>query len=121
MLDPQGDDRQQFIRWVLRDVFDNPIDKALSKMDEISADYSAAAFPSLRSQLRSAETHSIEQVLEIVTAHIPPATGLTRRYQTLQALINCTRRSLLLDPNFTPADRNRWEQEIRELQRLGIR
>ena len=66
-------------------------------------------------------SHSIEQIVEIVRDHIPPAIGLTRRYQTLQAMINCTRRSLMPDPNFTEKDREAWQLEIRQLESLGIR
>ena len=121
VLDPQGDDRQQFVRWVLRAVLNEPSEADIKRMDELSEGYSPAAFASLRSQLKSAEANSIEQVVDIVRDHIPPAIGLTRRYQTLQAMINCTRRSLLPDPDFTQKDRDRWEQEIRELEQLGIR
>ena len=121
VLDPQGDDRQQFVRWVLGAVLNEPSEADIKRMDELSEGYSPAAFASLRSQLKSAEANSIEQVVDIVRDHIPPAIGLTRRYQTLQAMINCTRRSLLPDPDFTQKDRDRWEQEIRELEQLGIR
>jgi hypothetical protein len=50
-----------------------------------------------------------------------PAIGPTRRYQTLQALVNCTRRSLLPDPKVTDEQRAMWEQEIRLLEAQGIR
>ncbi len=52
---------------------------------------------------------------------ITPAIGPTRRYQTLQALVNCTRRSLLPDPSVTDEERAQWEQEIRQLELQGIR
>jgi len=121
VLDPQGEDRQQFIRWVLESVLDEPSEEDIQRMDELSPGYSAAAFASLRSQLKSTEVDSMEQIVEIVRDHIPPAIGMTRRYQTLQAMINCTRRSLLPNPDFTPADREQWEREVRELESIGIR
>ena len=121
VLDPRGDDRQQFIDWVLRSCIEAPTDEDLALMDELTQGYSAAAFASLRSQLKSSQVSSIEKITEIVRDHIPPAIGQTRRYQTLQAMINCTRRSLLPDPNFTPRDREAWQEEIRSLERLGIR
>jgi hypothetical protein len=83
-------------------------------------DYSAAAFASLRSQIKAAEPESREQLIAIVRDLIPPAIGQTRRYQTLQALLNCTRRSLLPDPEVSAETRQEWEREIRELERHGI-
>ena len=47
--------------------------------------------------------------------------GVTRRYQTLQALVNCTRRSLLPDPNVRQKDREAWQIEINRLEAMGIR
>lgn len=120
VLDPQGDDRGQFINWVLGAVLDEPSDTDITRMDEMSKGYSAAAFASLRSQLKAAEVKTIDEVVEIVRDHIPPAIGLTRRYQTLQAMINCTRRSLLPNPDFTDKDREAWQLEIRDLERMGI-
>jgi AAA+ superfamily predicted ATPase len=121
VLDPQGEDRGEFIKWVLGAVLDQPSDADITRMDELSKGYSAAAFASLRSQLKAAEVKTIDEVVEIVRDHIPPAIGLTRRYQTLQAMINCTRRSLLPNPDFTDKDREAWQLEIRDLERMGIR
>jgi hypothetical protein len=120
VLDPQGEDRGEFIKWVLGAVLDQPSDADITRMDELSKGYSAAAFASLRSQLKAAEVKTIDEVVEIVRDHIPPAIGLTRRYQTLQAMINCTRRSLLPNPDFTDKDREAWQLEIRDLERMGI-
>ncbi len=120
VLDPQGEDRGEFIKWVLGAVLDQPSDADITRMDELSKGYSAAAFASLRSQLNAAEVKTIDEVVEIVRDHIPPAIGLTRRYQTLQAMINCTRRSLLPNPDFTDKDREAWQLEIRDLERMGI-
>ena len=53
--------------------------------------------------------------------YIPPPIGDTRRYQTLQALTNCTRRSLLPDPNIDEAARQGWQEEIKALEAKGIR
>ena len=121
VLDPRGEDRDDFVRWVLTAVTkDKPDDEAFAKMKELTVGYSPAAFASLRSQLKAADVKNIEQVVEIVADQIPPAIGLTRRYQTLQAMVNCTRRSLLPDPSVTEADREKWQTEIRELEAMGI-
>ncbi len=51
---------------------------------------------------------------------ILPDIESTRRYQTLQALLNCTRRSLLPSEEVTERDREGWHQEILALQAQGI-
>ena len=93
----------------------------MAKLDELTPEYSAAAFASLRSQLKAKECKTIEEVVAVVEDQILPAIGQTRRYQTLQALVNCTRRSLLPDPDVTEEDRQSWQAEIRRLEALGIR
>jgi AAA+ superfamily predicted ATPase len=121
VLDPQGDDRLQFIKWVLKAAVEEPTESDVARLDELTQGYSPAAFASLRSQLKASGVHAVDEIVEIVRDHIPPAIGLTRRYQTLQAMINCTRRSLMPDPNFTDQDREAWQLEIRKLEQLGIR
>jgi hypothetical protein len=120
VLDPQGDDRQQFVEWVLGSVVQDPTEENIQRIDELTHGYSAAAFASLRSQLRASDVDNVDLVAEIVRDHIPPAIGLTRRYQTLQAMLNCTRRSLMPDPNFTDQDREAWQLEIQNLEQQGI-
>ena len=120
VLDPEGDDRAAFVRWVLSAVVPEPTDQDIQRLDEMTEGYSAAAFASLRSQLKASDVDSVDQIVEIVRDHIPPAIGLTRRYQTLQAMINCTRRSLLPNPNFTAKEGEEWQLSIRELERMGI-
>jgi len=121
VLDPEGDDRKEFLAWVLRGVLPEVTDGQLVQLAAMTEDYSAAAFSSLRSHLKATEPNSFEAVLEIVKDQIPPAIALARRYQTLQALVNCTRRSLLPDPTVTSEDRERWQLEIRQLEALGVR
>ena len=125
VLDPEGDDRQAFLQWVLKPALGaEPDVEAYARMDQLTAGYSAAAFASLRSHLKAKAAGgplSLDDVEEIVHDHIPPAIGQTRRYQTLQALINCTRRSLLPDPNIHEETRQAWLTEIRKLEEQGIR
>jgi hypothetical protein len=93
----------------------------VARLDELTPGYSAAAFSSLRSQLKAAGARTMEQVDKIVQDLILPAIGPTRRYQTLQALVNCTRRSLLPEESVTEADREEWRREILQLELQGIR
>ncbi len=121
VLDPQGDDRREFIAWLLAAAVQNPSDNDIQRIDELTQAYSPAAFASLRSQLKASGVTSVDEIVEIVRDHIPPAIGLTRRFQTLQAMVNCTRRSLLPDPNFTEQDRQAWQDEIHQLIKAGVR
>ena len=121
VLDPEGDDRREFLGWVLGAALPVPDDSAIEQLDLLTVGYSAAAFTSLRSHLKAVEPQGIDEIVAIVRDHIPPAIGQTRRYQTLQALLNCTRRSLLPVPHVNEEDREAWETELRELETLGIR
>jgi len=120
ILDPEGPDRREFIAWVVRG-FLEPAEAVLDRLDQLTQGYSAAAFASLRQHLKAKDLHNVEDVVALVRDQIPPAIGLTRRYQTLQALVNCTRRSLLPDENVTEAQREAWEVEIRKMESQGIR
>jgi SpoVK/Ycf46/Vps4 family AAA+-type ATPase len=120
VLDPEGEDLGAFIRWTLGAAIDHVKDEDVARLRELTQGYSAAAFSSLRSQLKAAEPKSMDEIAAIVRDQIPPAIGLTRRYQTLQALLNCTRRSLMPNPEFTMKDREAWQLELRQLEQLGI-
>ncbi len=62
-----------------------------------------------------------EEIRALIADRIPPAIGETRRYQTLQALIHCSRRSLLPDPAVTEETRAGWAAELRALEARGVR
>ena len=126
-LDPEGEDRLEFIRWTVKSVLSGKLTKEQEALlDDATREFSAAAFASLRTELkvkaRLAEGKlSFDDVREIMADQIPPAISETRRYQTLQALANCTRRSLLPDPKVTDETRHQWEMEVRELEARGVR
>ncbi|TWT29193.1 ATP-dependent zinc metalloprotease FtsH [Posidoniimonas corsicana] len=127
VLDPTGDDRLAFIRWVLDAVSldddQTPRDDLVAELNKslLPAIYSAAAFASLRSMLLAVEPKTWDEVRVAIHDQIPPAIGETREYQTLQALLNCTRRSLLPDPEVTDEAREAWARRARELELEGIR
>jgi hypothetical protein len=96
-----------------------------SLLDGVS-NFFAAGFASLRSELKArmavkGAPLTVEEVQDVVHDLLQPAVSDTRRYQTLQALVNCTRRSLLPDPKTTEDERRLWETEIRLLEAKGIR
>jgi len=122
ILDPRDDDRRAFIRWVLGATTLDGDESLVELLDRdiLSQDFSAAAFASLRSQLKAEPPTDREALIALIHDHLPPAIEQTRRYQTLQALVNCTRRSLLPDPEVSDQQRANWEHEIRQLEREGI-
>jgi SpoVK/Ycf46/Vps4 family AAA+-type ATPase len=126
-LDPEGADREEFLQWALKPVLPSGLtSEQLKRLEEVTRGYSAAAFAALRSELKAkAKRHkdalTFEEVLAVVADQLPPAIEETRRYQTLQALVNCTRRSLLPDPAVTDEQRRKWAEELRELEARGIR
>ena len=127
VLDPTGPDRRAFLEWVAEPALDgDAADELIDRFDaELSPTASAAAFASLRSDLKARRAMknadlTAEEVFAAVRDRLPPAIQRTRRYQELQALVNCTRRSLLPDPEITDEERAEWELELRALERLGV-
>lgn len=130
VLDPINEDRLEFIHWMLKGVKilegieDAQNDTILINMlsEQLPPDYSAASFSSLKNNLKHLGTFNTrEHLLNEVKDHIQPAIAATRKYQTLQALVNCTRRSLLPNPNVTEKEREDWANEIRRMESLGIK
>lgn len=122
VLDPEpgSEDHREFARWVLKAVgLDNDSD-ALAQLMDLTAGYSSAGFAALRSQLKAYKslhggTLSMDEVAGAVHDQLPADIGPARRVQTLQALVNCTRRSLLPDPNISDEDRAAWGRELEML------
>lgn len=126
VLDPEGEDRADFLRWTVTPALKrSPSQDQLDGLDAVTVGWSAAAFAALRSNLQAqaallGRKMSFEEVQAVVRDTLPAAIDETRRYQTLQALLNCTRRSLLPDPDVTDEERVAWAQELRALERRGI-
>lgn len=127
VLDPEGDDRKEFIKWMVAGAFEGDLDAAsMAKMDDATKGYSAAAFASVRSELkalarRSSRKLNLGEVIDAIHDHLSPTITDVRRYQTLQALLNCTRRSLLPDPEVTEEQRGKWAEELTRLETRGVR
>lgn len=127
ILDPDGADRAEFLRWAVKPVLAAGLpDDELKRLDEATRGYSAAAFSALRAELKAKARQrgsrlDFEAILAVVAEMLPPAIEDTRRYQTLQALVNCTRRSLLPDPNVSEDQRRQWDFELRALEAKGVR
>lgn len=127
VLDPQGEDRTEFLRWAVRPGLGRePSELELRDLQDATQGYSAAAFSSLRSELKAARELSgaelsAQQVGAIIADRLSPDIRAMRRYQELQALLNCTRRSLLPDPAISEDGRELWRRELQELERQGCR
>ena len=134
VLDPSGEDREAFLRWTLAKVIGGPIsEEAVEQFLKLTADYSAASFASLRSDLEAASLHkgrlsttsdetgelTIDEIIAVVEDRILPDIGPIRRYQTLQALVNCTRKSLL-PGDYSPEIRESWVKQIARLETIGV-
>ncbi len=135
VLDPEGEDLEQFIAWMIRPVFSRTeacesIGDAIDQLKPLVEGYYAAAFSEVRSDLAAAaelqgkEGLNIGEIREVILDHIPPAVEKMRRFQTLQALLNCTRLSLLpgsMDRDRLAEIREAWRREIQALENEGIR
>ncbi len=127
VLDPEGSDIDDFLAWVIKPALGrSPDAEQLKALRKATQTYSAASYAALRSELKAKASRldtklSFDQIIEIIKDHLPPAIGATRRYQTLQALLNCTRRSLLpKEAQNDAGKRNSWEAELFQLERQGI-
>jgi hypothetical protein len=127
VLDPEGTDRKEFIQWMLEPVSSGtPTGVVIDEIDGLTGGFSAATFASLRSELKAAARLSGKQVLSateitrVIGDHLTPTIADTRRYQTLQALLNCTRRSLLPNPGVTDGEMAKWAAELRSLEARGV-
>ena len=127
VLDPEGEDRREFIHWMVEPVLGGMMsDEDFQRIDSETQGYSAAAFASIRSEIKAASriqnrVLSSSEIIRVIADHLTPAIVDTRRYQTLQALLNCTRRSLLSEADVTDEDRAGWGNELRALEERGIR
>jgi SpoVK/Ycf46/Vps4 family AAA+-type ATPase len=126
ILDPEGEDREAFLRWMTDPVLEDKLNpEQMEQLKERAKSYASANFSALRSELKAKAkqkggTLSFENMLWTLDDHIPPAIADTRRYQTLQALVNCTRKSLLPDPEVSEVERRAWLEEIHALERKGV-
>ncbi|MBN2449386.1 MAG: ATP-binding protein [Lentisphaeria bacterium] len=129
LLDPEGEDFEAFVRWMIAPVFGRSdacpeLGAAVRALAPEVEGYYAAAFAEVRSGLVAAAeiagktSLDVEDIRAILADHIPPAVEKTRRYQTLQALVNCTRRSLLPGKPAGEELKRRREEWLRELRRL---
>lgn len=125
VLDPTGEDRETFLRWTLKNVYKGEIPhETFDHMLVLTEGYSAASFASLRADLEAAKSRegalSVDEIADVISDRILPNIGPIRRYQILQAFLNCTRKSLL-PMEYSPELRESWLQQIAQLEAMGVR
>lgn len=127
VLDPEpgSEDARQFLRWTVKPALGgDPAEADLDAVAEAMGPTSAAQFGALRSRLRAEAVRrggplGLEDTVAVVHDQLPADIAAQRRYQTLQALLNTTRRSLLPDPEVTEKDRAAWATEAALLRQAG--
>lgn len=125
VLDPTGEDRKTFLQWTLSNVYTEAIsDEAFELLLSHTEGYSAASFASLRADLEAAKNRqgelTVDEIIDVISDRILPNIGPIRRYQTLQAFLNCTRKSLL-PVEYSPETRESWLEQIAQLEVMGIK
>jgi hypothetical protein len=128
ILDPDGNDRKEFVKWS----FGNHLtEQEVDCFYKLTYNYSAAAYASVRSQVKDIKRFknkelSFEEIKSILFDIIPAEIELVREYQNLQALINCTRKCLLpdhwrnIEVEALYERKKDWAQRIKELEKMGI-
>lgn len=121
ILDPEDDeDREEFINWT----FGEEIVKqdTHSKLKLCTEGISSGSYAMIRSMVRTKGCGTLEEVLRVVEDIADPDIKDTRRYQTLQAMMNCTRKSLVV-PKITLYEscRTVWREELAKLEAKGIK
>lgn len=123
LTDPTGQDRDDFVTWILEPVCDSLTDELKTQVDELTQGYSAADFASLRADLKTeAEGQSLtpDQIQEVVYNRIPSDIAEFRRIQTLHALLRCSDRRLLPETvEDINEQRKAWKEELALLERLN--
>ena len=130
VLDPSGEDREAFLRWTIAKVLSGSLpDDAVEQLLKVTEGYSAASFASLRSDLEAASILkedsqatgelTLDEIIVVAEDRILPNIGPIRQYQTLQALLNCTRKSLL-PGDYSPEIRESWIKQIAQLEAIGV-
>jgi SpoVK/Ycf46/Vps4 family AAA+-type ATPase len=123
VLDPVGEDKSDFLTWAIKPVIAHQLDQAVQVLSVDTEGYSAASFSLLKSELAvkaKGGKLTVEEIRAVIRDMLVPDIKEAREYQALQALMNCTRRSLLPDPEVTEETRSGWAKKIKQFEAAGI-
>lgn len=125
VLDPEGSDRVQYLKWIYSAAdISAPSEQEISDLMKATENFYPATFSLLRNeikalaQLKKCRLTSSE-IIDTASDIMPDSISDVRRFQTLQALMNCSRKSLL-PSNLSEQDKTAWSREISQLQLKGI-
>ncbi|MBN1974247.1 MAG: ATP-binding protein [Sedimentisphaerales bacterium] len=124
VLDPVGEDLKAFISFVLKPVMKNISEQFLSEIARLTEGYYAASFACLKDDLISYKISqkgrelSENEIKEIILDRILNKGGKARRMQELNALLNCSHRSLLPCAEDVELSIKKWEEELKRLESL---
>jgi hypothetical protein len=119
ILDPSDygeEDHDNFISWAIGGI--KTSEDQLVSMRKMTTNFSSADYQSLKTRILAEDCVGFDNVLSLMNDTLLPDIGKMRRYQKLQALINCTRRRLI--PPSYPYDPEQWRKEIGQLESKGI-
>jgi hypothetical protein len=125
ILEPEdGDDRNEFINWTFGEQIHGT--EQGKKLVDMTRGMSPASYAMIRSRIKAKNCQTLDEMVALVDDIMEPDIKDVRKYQTLQAKLNCTRKSLIYDQigyskQFYQTDLQKWAQEIKELEAKGIR
>ncbi len=119
IMDPEDEDQMGFIRWMVEPVIGEIPDELVSTLKELTENYSAASFASVRRKLEArADGGKLkpDDVLGVIKTRVPPDTVDFRRAQELHALLKVTDVRLLPDDiQDVSRVRDGWRTELDSL------
>ncbi len=121
VFDPEGKDREAYLKFILKRAGVKTsafTEDELRDLMEATSDLSPAAFNELLSELR-AEKYlegdlDVQDILQVIGNQMPGQIAEQRRIQTLQAYMECSRKSLL-PPSLASKSRGELELELEQL------
>ncbi len=125
IIDPKGEDLHDYISWVSEAGMKRLPHK--HEMEDLRPHFhglSASALVALRDELLAVSeirqrNLALSEIIEVVRDRLEPDIGNIRRYQELQALLNCTRKTLLPTPERAPEQIDNWRAELQRLEENG--
>jgi hypothetical protein len=123
ILDPLGDqDHKDFVNWTFGSVVKD--ESILASLTKMTYGMSAATYGLIRSIIKRKKPNE-KDVYAIVQDIVEPDIRDARKYQALQAMLNCTRRSLLVDEGESKESfemtRDDWAAQLKALEAKGIK
>jgi len=122
ILDPRNADRNEFLEWCFKGVElpEGVLLRDHVEINELTRGYSAASFAMLRAKLKG---RTLDEALTLARDIVLPDIKATREYQALQAKVNCTRMSLVVDDidrKTYDKKRESWGKSIKAMETQGI-